>query len=189
MARPFDPYRNIRRTEPDLRQELENTLDGVFPEIAKKQTIVLRRFRRDSVGKRTLCACVDINTKEPDKDSFCPFCQGEGYFWDETYIDAYKVQVYSGIVGANTAETVFPGGLMNVPLMVFYTRSSVVITKEDKIVQIQLDNEGDAAIPLKRIQLYRIGSLVDYRSDNGRLEYWKINCFAEERKFLNGPRI
>ncbi len=167
-----------------MRKELNNMFDGIFPEIAKKQPCVLRKFRRDDRGNRILCDCVDINTKEPDKDTFCPFCQGEGFYWDEVYMDTYKVQQsVSGLAENNTAP-----GLMNNPLMVFYTRSRIDITKEDKLVELVLDEEGEQVIPLKRRQLYRIGSLVDYRSDNGRLEYWKMACFAEDRKFLNGPR-
>ncbi len=185
MPIPFNPYKSIRRTEPDLRKELNNMLDGIFPEIAKKQPCVLRKFRRDDRDKRIKCDCVDINTKEPDKDTFCPFCQGEGYYWDEINMDTYKVQQST----SGLAENAQAPGLMNNPLMVFYTRSSVAMTKEDKLVELVLDEDGDPVEPIRRKQLYRIGSLVDYRSDNGRLEYWKMACYAEDRKFLNGPRI
>lgn len=185
MVRPFNPYKATRRTEPDLRKELNHMFDGIFPEIAKKQPCVLRKFRRDANGKRTLCDCVDINTKEPDKDTFCPFCQGEGYYWDEIDLDTYKVQQSV----TPLAESVQAPGLINNPLMVFYTRSSVDIAADDKLVELVLSEEGEPIEPIRRKQLYRIGSLVDYRSDNGRLEYWKMACYAEDRKFLNGPRI
>lgn len=185
MAFSWNPYKPVRRTEPDLRKELNSMFDGIYPEIAKKQPAVLRKFRRDANGKRILCDCVDVNTKEPDKDTYCPFCQGEGFFWDEIALDIYKrPDAVSGL-----AENATGPGLMNSPLMVFYTRSSVEMTKEDKLVELLLDEEGEPVEPIRRKQLYRIGSLVDYRSDNGRLEYWKMACYAEDRKFLNGPRI
>ena len=186
MPFPFNPYKSIRRTEPDMRKELNNTLDGIFPEIAKKQTAIFRKFRRDSLNKLIPCDCVDPVTHEPDKDTYCPFCQGEGSYWDEGYIEVYKI-----LTDGRDAlgERVTAPGLLNVPLMVFYTRSSVDMTSEDKIVEIVLDTEGVPDQPLRRKQLYRIGSLVDYRSDNGRLEYWKVSCYGEVRKFLNGPGI
>jgi hypothetical protein len=186
MARPFNPYASIRRTEPDLRKELNNMFDGIFPEIAKKQTMVLRKFRRDSNGKLIPCDCVDPTTREPDKDTYCPFCQGEGAYWDEGYMDGYKVLQQSS---DGLGERITAPGLMNIPVMVFYTRSSVDLTEDDKLVVIALDTEGNPVVPLRRVQLYRIGNLVDYRSDNGRLEYWKISCYGEQRKFLNGPGI
>ena len=54
------------------------------------------------------------------------------------------------------------------------------------IIELELDNEGDLVQPYNRIDLYRIGIPVDLRSDRGRLEYWKLTCWAEYRKFLNG---
>jgi hypothetical protein len=171
-----------------MRDEMENMLDGIFPEIAKKQKALVRKFRRDSLNKRIACDCVDVVTHEPDKDTYCPFCQGEGYYWDESYIDVYKVLV-TGMSEGSTNERMITPGLLNVPLMVFYIRSSVNLTKEDKLVELVLDTDGQPVEPIKRQELFRIGALVDYRSDNGRLEYWKVACFAEQRKFLNGPSI
>lgn len=185
MALPFNPYKNVRRTEPSMRDEMEHMLDGIFPEIAKKQPALIRKFRRDSLNKRIACDCVDPVTHEPDKDTFCPFCQGEGYYWDESYVDVYKVLQSPSPL----REEMFPPGLLNVPLMIFYTRSSVDLTKEDKLVELVLDSDGQPADPIRRRELFRISSLVDYRSDNGRLEYWKVACYAELRKFLNGPSI
>lgn len=61
-------------TEPDMREELINTFDGTFPEIAKAQPALLRRMRTDSNGDLIPCGCVDAVTNEPDKDRFCPIC-------------------------------------------------------------------------------------------------------------------
>jgi len=79
--------------------------------------------------------------------------------------------------------------LTNIPLVVFYTRSSVPITKADKIIDIWTDEEGQPQRPYRRKSLYRIGTIIDYRSDNGKLEYWKLDCYEEQRKYLNGPRV
>jgi len=172
------------RTEPNMRQELINFLDGKWPEIAKGQPAVLRKMRRNN-GILLGCPCVDLVTHEPDRDTFCPFCHGEGFFWDETFISVYRVVLGSDI-GQAIREQIIPPGLMNVPLMVFYLRSSVSITPDDKIVELVRDEEGQPVRPYQREALYRISSALDLRSDKGRLEYWKLDCYKEEKKFLNG---
>ena len=171
-----------RRTEPDLRQELINTLDGKFPEIAKKQTAVLRRIRLPLEE----CSCVDKLTHEPDLDYFCPFCFGEGNLWNEVFIDVYKV-LLKGELGNALKEVIISPGLSNEPVAVFYIRSSVTIGEKDKVVELELDEEGDPIRPYRRRKIYRIGEAIDLRSDNGRREYWQLTCYAEHRKFLNGP--
>ena len=54
---------------------------------------------------------------------------------------------------------------------------------------MKLQNSGALVVPYKRKHLYRIGTPIDYRSDNGKLEYWKLDCFEEDRKFLNGDSM
>jgi len=185
MARR-DLYKT-RGTEPNMREELLHTLEGFFPEIPKAQTGVLRKMRRDSNGDLTYCDCVDPNTHEPDKDTFCPYCWGESYYWDEEFIEFYKVVIRSD-VGLSTKEEVLGPGLLNIELISFYLPYDILVTEEDKIIEIKLDVKGDVIRPYKRKKLYRIGTPIDFRSDNGKLEYWKLDCYAEHRKFLNGVR-
>lgn len=67
-------------SEIDLRQELINTIDGSYPEIAKGRDGLLRKMRRNSLNKLIPCDCVDPVTHEPDRDSFCPLCIKSGTF-------------------------------------------------------------------------------------------------------------
>ncbi len=206
-------YKDSRMTEPDMRAEFNATLDGEFPEIAKGQTQVLRKMKRTPTdtaadnpklvkilrGRKQMrdyfvpeegylvpCECIDEVTKEPDVDHFCPICQGEGFIWDEIFIETYK-RILRSDVGLSTKEDVIEPGLTNIPLVIFYTRSSVSITKADKVVELWTDTEGNPIRPFRREAIYRIGTPIDLRSDNGRLEYWKLDCYSEQRKFLNGP--
>jgi hypothetical protein len=182
---PDATFGSAGRTEPDIRQEFNNFLDGTWQEISKKQPALLRKMRRDSEGNKIQCPCVDSLTGEPDKDVFCPFCHGEMWIWDEMWVDVYSVELGSDIGKAIREEVIKPG-LMNVPLMVFYMRSSVPVTPDDKVVEMIRGEDGKPIKPYKRAKLYRISAQIDLRSDNGRLEYWKLDCYAEERKFLNG---
>jgi len=172
-------------TEPDLRKEMERTLNGGYPEIAKGQKSILRKMRRAANGSLVKCGCVDSTTKEPDKDIFCPICHGEGNLWDESYIATYKILLRSD-AGNTYKETLKPMGLNNIPLAVFYCKSDVLVTEKDRVVELVLNNEGKVLEPKTRRALYRIVTAADFRADNGRLEYWKLDCYEEKRKFLNG---
>jgi hypothetical protein len=169
-----------------MRQELINFLDGSYPEIAKKQPVILRRMRRDSSRNLTACACVDEVTGEPDKDTFCINCYGEGWYWDEIFLDAYKVIIKSDVGNALKERVVAPS-LANVPIVLFYTDYGETITEDDKIVELRLNNAGGIVSPYERVAVYRISTIFDFRADNGRLEYYKVATYKEDIAYLNGP--
>jgi hypothetical protein len=180
----WNPY--PRRTEVDLRQELDNTLSGTFPEISKTQTVILRKMRRDDDGLLIKCACVDEVTREPDKDSFCSLCWGSGAYWDEVYLDVYRSSSVESTATQALAEKLVASGLHNVPLVAFYTRYTEDITTDDRIIELVLNKNGEIITPAKRRRIFRIVTAVDYRLESGRLEYWKLSCYEEQVRFLNG---
>lgn len=173
-------------SEPDMRQELINMFDGKSPEIPKAQVGLLRRMRRDTNGKKILCSCVDSLTKEPDKDRFCPICYGEGFLWDETDLQYYAV-LQEGNTSNSLKDKLTEPGLINIPIVVFYIRYDSRITKDDKVVRIALDLAGDPVSPRSRVGVYRVNTAWDYRSDNGKLEYWKVYTHFEDVRYLNPP--
>ena len=178
-------YQRSIRTEIDLRYEMNNFFDGSGVEIPKKQTGVLRKMRRDENGYKIGCACVDDVTHEADTSNFCPYCRGESYFWDETFIDIFRVVLLGDSGNARNEIPLKPINTM-VPVYKFYLRYSEDITEDDKIVQLVLDEDGDVVRPYARKAIYQIITAVDKRSDNGRLEYWEIEAVKEEARFLNG---
>jgi len=175
-------------TEPDMRQEFINTLDGKHPEIAKAQTGLIRQMRRTSSGLLISCSCVDSLTREPDRDRFCPICFSEGKIWNEELITFYRVPINSDVNNAQLNSS-FSAGYVNAGLAVFYIRYSAGITRYDKLVELELDVEGDPVSPYNRIALYRIEAVWDYRSDEGKLEYYKIFAHEEKPKYLNAPEF
>ena len=160
-------------TEPNMRRELENTFKGHYPEISKAQKALFRKMRFDANSKLIKCPCIDSVTDEPDVDIFCPVCHSEGYLWDETYIDVYKVDQRNKLI-------------YSAPIMVFYCISSVDITTKDRIIELVLTDEGKVQTPIARKARFKINEAIDYRADNGRLEYWKLDCHEKAYKFLNG---
>ena len=181
----------VSRTEPDMRKELIATFQGVYPETPKAQPVIFRKMRTNANGQFMLCDCVDILTKEPDKDHFCPICYGEGYLWDEKLYDAYKV-VLSSSVGLAQREDLIRAGNTNIPIVSFYFEYDLApnIIKDvayDKVIELVLDASGNIARPYMRRRVYRINTAIDFRSDHAKLEYWKLDCHGEQVKFLNGP--
>ena len=171
------------RSEIDLRQELINMFDGKNPEIPKAQLALFRRMRRDSNEQLISCPCVDSLTKEPDKDRFCPVCHGEGFLWDEEVIQIYRT--YEPL--SSNPDKLFKMGLINQESVVFFTRYDSNIKRQDKILLVQLDVEGNIISPYKRTMLFSIDFPWDYRSDNGRIEYWKLFTSFKDVKYLNTP--
>jgi len=170
--------------EGDLRDELAKFLYGSSREIPKAQRGLYRKMKVDSSGNRIRCSCVDSVTGEPDKNPPCPYCLGAGYLWDEVWFDYYKI--VTGIEAALSLRENFvdPGGT-NIPRVTFYTSydiDPVIINGycNDQIVELKRDAEGNLVIPYQRTRIYRIGSAIDLRSDNGRIEYWKFNVISDD---------
>ena len=170
-------------SEIDIRNEFDNTLYGAGPEIRKRQEGLLRKFRLDSTENRIACACVSPVTREPDRETRCPICLGEGFLWDESHIEFYFTKAVSGDA-AVYQDRLKISGIMNTELGVFYISSRYDLTKNDKLVLLSLDKEGKPFQPLSRFQLFRIAELRDLRLDSGRLEFYKAFSYEDNNKFI-----
>lgn len=182
MSNKNDFYSSSGSSEISIRDEFYNTMYGFYPEIAKHQKGLLRRFRRDSSENLINCPCVDKVTQEPDRETKCPVCLGEGKLWDEEPIQFYHVSANQ--LRATSQDVLQKPGIMNTNTEVIYISSQFNLTKDDKIVYLRLDKEGFPIAPLKRNQLFRISDLQEKRLDNGRLEFWKAYCYEDSNKFL-----
>jgi len=182
MSRGF--YEISGRTEISLRDEFFDTLYGNGIEISKKQTGLLRIMRRDASGELIKCSCSVGASKMADKTLPCQICLGEGYLWDESYVDFYRTDP-SGAGGMR--EKLSPPGLVNVPQRSFYIKYDDSLTEDDRVIELFLDAEGLIAEPRRRKAIYRIGAVFDFRADNGRVEYLRATGYEEKSLPLN-PR-
>lgn len=163
----------VSGSEIDLRQEFHDLLYGSATEIAKGRPAILRRMRRDESGNLVRCPCVDSKTNEPDQDTPCQYCWGEGYLWDEEWVIIYK-QVVSSARAAPRLPQEYKPGVAWIPLEYIYMEYFVNPTRFDKYIEVALDEEGAPVVPYKREAKYNI-SLPQYlRADNGRIEYWRL---------------
>ena len=171
-----------------MREEFDNTINGFFPEIAKGHPAVFRKVRRDGnafYGAPQKCACVDKLTHEPDKDTWCNFCHAIGYYWDESLISVYKV--VTGSDDQNTQkkqERAF--GTVNNVRVAYYLKSTVPITYLDYIIEMWKNEAGTLMRPYRRRAILKPITIIEYRADDGKLEYYKILCQELKVKFLNG---
>jgi hypothetical protein len=157
----IDPYRSTyvnNRKELNLREELHRTLYGALDEVAKGRVGMLRKMRRDEDGKLVSCACRDQVTEEPDRDYYCKTCLGEGYLWDEQQVVYYKNDEGS------------EDGSM------FFFEYNEDISLIDRIIELDLSDEGDPANPPVRHKIYEIVKVDRLRADNGRIEFLQVTA-------------
>lgn len=159
----------------DLRNELAGLLLGSNGGAKIAQPFILRRMRREG-SELVPCICTDETTKEPDRDYPCPSCGGRGYLWDEELIYGYKV--VSASPGGSNAEVnspALPMGRAYIPSVHFYFQHDAALTREDRIIEIELDSEGRAITPYNRVAVYEIALIRAMRGTNGRIEFWTVN--------------
>jgi hypothetical protein len=158
---------------------------GSATEIPKARKAVLRRMRRNSDGSLIIAPSVDELTHEPDMDTYDPFSMGERYLWDEELIDVRKVTVRSTEAGLADRDQFLAPGILNTQTVLFFCEYHVEPTYYDRIVELALDRDGDLITPYRRRRIYRAQSVVDYRSDTGRIEFWGIFCSEKDAVLID----
>lgn len=159
--------------ELNMRNEFAELIFGGNGEIPHKKRLILRRFRKDDDGDKLPCSCLDEFTKEASQE--CKFCLGEGYFWDEEWVEGYSMFLGADSGLANRVRHLIPGWL-RVDHKIFYLGYKSKITYDDKIIELKLDQEGSPVIPYVRQAIYQPQSIIELRADDGRLDFYEIAC-------------
>lgn len=182
-------------SEIDIRTEFLRTIFGGPGEIPKGQPILIRRMRRDPLTMaKTECGCKDSFTREPDLDTICPICLGEGYLWDEAYVHGYKRVSGSETSLARRVQHEGPGVIYDDTFR-FYFPYDANIRQGDSIIEVILDVEGDIEEPARRQRIWRPSVIEQKRLDTGRIEYYIVSCaqrnsiYIEKAEliFINNP--
>jgi hypothetical protein len=163
----------LTQKEVDLRKETKDTFAGSVYEIPKAFKVMLRKFRRNENKYRIPCSC--NVAKEGQMHQRCSICLGEGYLWDEHYIDAFKVDIGSDQEKAG-ASLLTEIGRSKKQFCKFYVQNTVTIDYEDKIIELALDPDGSVIKPERRDLTWTINTLNEKRSDTGRIEYIILYC-------------
>ncbi len=163
-----NPYRTTSSgSELDLRDEMNQLLYGSAGEVAKGKVGLLRKMRKDDDGELIRCPCRNEVTDEPDRDYFCRYCHGHGYFWDEYEIVYYKNDDSFRKIEGKVQE--YEGDM-------FFLEYFQDLSPSDFIVEVVLDNEGVPVQPVQRLKVYDIISADQFRADYGRVEFWQIRA-------------
>jgi hypothetical protein len=162
--------------ELDLRSEFETLIYGGSGEIPHKKKILVRRFRLED-GKKVACTCLDPITLECAP--VCNFCLGEGYYWDEEFCDCYSSFLGADSGQGNRKRNLSPG-VLRTDYKIFYLKYDKDIKYSDKIVELKLDTEGLPIVPYIRQAIYNPQTIVENRSDYGKLEFYSIYCREQD---------
>ena len=166
-----------RSGELSLRKEFNSFLMGGNGDTPHRKKVLLRVFRLDSDNKKISCSCLSSISKEPSYT--CNFCLGEGYFWDEEWIWCYS-RFLGADSGQGNRKRNLPSGIIRVDYKIFYFKYDANIKYTDKIVELKLDTEGDPVVPYIRQAIYNTQTIVENRSDNGKLEYYTVYCREQD---------
>jgi len=166
-----------RKKEIDLRQEMSDLLFGSAGEVPKGRVGLLRRMRKDTNGDLIKCPCRSKITDEPDKDYYCRYCLGHGYFWDETKIVYYRND--DSFRKEKSDNPNYRGQEFEADD--FFLQHHEVITPDDFIIVVKLDVDGSIAQPLQREDIFRIWSADKFRADNARVEFWRVRAERERK--------
>lgn len=178
----------VNTTATDLREELHKILwtEG------RGVTLIYRKVKMDSRGTPSKCVCWDPLTQEPDRDTNCRTCHGLGYIFQDLMVRGYRSQS-QGFSNTRRQEDY---GLEQTKYRTFYFEHNVlslltgnnldIPTRFDKIIEPEVDIEGNILSPLNQRVKYDIISVDPYRLEKGgRLEYYRVRARANlEGSFL-----
>lgn len=170
--------------EVDLRSELSNLLNGDDYNPQRGHWVLLRRME-----KTQRCTCWnergtgdetwsvdDRKYDEPKED--CPICKGTGWLTDDE-LHLIRRRLVAPAIGLAGQEEASPVGIMNVPYVVFYFKYYVTPKKEDKIIEIENDTDGNPVRPFIHTEMFNISIAEPLRDQKGRVEYWRCSVKME----------
>lgn len=164
--------------ELDLRYWFDQILYGGPSKVAHGHKVLLRNLRRGDDSKPAIrCSCVSGTSNEPTPT--CPYCQGEGWIWDENWADTYSVAIGSD-GGLASRFRYYQPGVIKTDYKTFFLRYDTVLLYGDKIIEVKLGLEGEVIKPYLRTCIYKPETIVEYRSDHGRIEYLAVQCKEED---------
>jgi hypothetical protein len=171
----------------DLRAELHKILFGDIHHPPQGHKILVRHMTSQ-------CPCMiggtgsstwdsDIGEKHKEPDTKCSVCHGEGFVYSDVPYTAYRSMIgsKSGSILASYEET--PPGIVAIMGFNYFFEYSTPIADVDKIVELKLDLSGGLPVNnglANQIEKFKIIQLINYRADNGRVEFIRAICEREE---------
>ena len=169
--------------ELDLRKELAQTLTGHCDETAKGQFVVIRRMRRNAGVLRVAtaddlqhCECkLNCYAYEPDTESPCDICEGEGYLFDDEIVLARRQTKFN----VPTTEMWREHGKVRVDSINWYLEYYQELTEYDQVIEIALTEDGKIISPIVFVDHHDIHDAEDFRGDHGRIEFYRLTTYTD----------
>jgi hypothetical protein len=76
-------------------------------------------------------------------------------------------------------------GILNEQTALFFVEYDVAPTYYDRIVELGLNDDGTIKTPYYRRRIYKIQTVADCRSDNGRIEYYALYCSEKDSVLID----
>ena len=162
----------------DLREGLRRILFGDTGNPPEGHYVVIRRMVN-------VCPCVEEEVGQAYRkpDPKCSVCKGEGYTYTDSLNTAWRAPIMAYSQNMGTMEYGNPGIAKNMGFA-FYFQHDVSINEKDKIFETNLSTEGALPTvpltPANFLEKYRIIQIINYRADNGRLEFKQVIVDREE---------
>jgi hypothetical protein len=163
-------YPNCFGKEIDLRIELATILYGSDNTCVHSYPVLYRRL------STTRCTCWNNVTHEGDPR--CPYCFGAPYLFSEEVINVRSI-IDAPIYGKSLSTLDANIQAMHIPSALFYADYTTNPKIGDFIISIKLDNEGRIFEPIQKIRKWKNNLVEHMRSDNGRVEFYRISCVLE----------
>lgn len=171
-------------SEIDLRAEMEDLISGTDHSPQRGHWVLLRRTEDTQ-----RCTCWnergsgddkwtvdDRKYDEPKED--CTICKGTGWLTDDE-LHLVRRRLIAPPIGLAGEETSAPIGIMNIPYVVYYFKYYVNPKKEDQIIEIENNEDGNPTRPFVHTEMHNISINEPLRDQKGRIEYWRCACKLE----------
>jgi len=186
----YMPYSaNIEKsTEIDLRQEMTKLIHDE----KRGSWIIYRRAKMENgIPKKCICR-TNNRSGEPDIDVACKFCKGQGYYFTDILGKAYinhsqAYAIYEKFKQEGNSKVDYRTMYMEYDFIKkAIPEDRGIPTRFDRIIELELDMEGNIVSPTKPRELYDILSVDPYRLDNtGRIEYYRFRIISiVDKSFL-----
>jgi len=181
---PF-PFSSTKKSEEiDLREEMKIILEGNEYWPRRGHWCLLRRM-----AKRQRCFCWNEQGKGDEQYSYdnrkydearlrCPVCHGEGWIYEEE-LHLMRRRLVAPEIGLAASENLSPVGWMNINYIVYYLQYYSNPVKDDKIIEIELDSDGNPVKPYVYKEIYNIAVAEPFRDQLGRIEFWRASSKLE----------
>lgn len=160
---PYEPLEEI-----DIQQEVVSFLLGEDFGTQKTIPFIHRELRRDKFDEPEKCICYDSIANEGV--SGCPYCDGVGFYWDESIIPGILFLLNKRkIVSALDIE--IAAGRRGDYEVAFITPYDINIKQRDYLNMPHLTDAGFIKYPLQISESYYVVEAIIRRLDLAKKEY------------------